>query len=336
MGQHTKKQHYVPRFLLQHFCEQRDRLYVFDKETGRSWPSCPLDTFCKSGFNEQTTRKGEWISNERDYMHVESYAAPIVKRVLDGAGVLALSPRDGQWLRVFVLVQMLRGPGLRAMIADKDRRMRSFFPDGKMSEQAAKQIGTLTEQESVQASLVFPFAMLPDFLPVFSRLFSYVATAYPGTTFLMGDSPVVRHNSTPSRHYGNLGIGCRGIEVYMPLSKDVMLCFLDPELAGRLAVIQRDIRSAMERGTRVRFTGENVTYIKSLQVMYAERFLVASDGDFALPMKMLADNPRFRKGQRFEIVQGHKELEEVTDWNPVVVSRPPGNEAGRWPQHSWP
>ena len=55
---------------------------------------------------------------------------------------------------------------------------------------------------------------------------------------------------------------------------------------------------AFETGTPLPCEPDNVMRINSLQVKNAERFVMSKTNDFALAQRMIADNEKFRGGQR--------------------------------------
>jgi hypothetical protein len=56
----------------------------------------------------------------------------------------------------------------------------------------------------------------------------------------------------------------------------------------------------MEAGTPSAHEPQVVTRVNSLQMMNAGRWIVSSRADFSLPLKMVADDPRFRERRKLE------------------------------------
>ena len=57
----------------------------------------------------------------------------------------------------------------------------------------------------------------------------------------------------------------------------------------------------MESGTPSAHETQVVTRVNSLQMLYAERWIVSSKSDFSLPLKMLADDPTLRERRKLEV-----------------------------------
>jgi hypothetical protein len=60
----------------------------------------------------------------------------------------------------------------------------------------------------------------------------------------------------------------------------------------------RAVLHALENGSLLQYTPENVMNFNSLQIAHAERFVFSSADEFSLAKRMLADNPSFRVGMR--------------------------------------
>jgi len=56
-----------------------------------------------------------------------------------------------------------------------------------------------------------------------------------------------------------------------------------------------------EEGLPSSYNAQIVTRVNSLQMLYAERWIVSSKPDFSLPMKMLADDPTLRERRKLEV-----------------------------------
>ena len=60
----------------------------------------------------------------------------------------------------------------------------------------------------------------------------------------------------------------------------------------------RDDLTAIREQRPLRSSLENMDYVNSLQVAQAERYVLSSDGEFALAKRMISDNPKYRGGMR--------------------------------------
>jgi hypothetical protein len=164
-----------------------------------------------------------------------------------------------------------------------------------------------------------------------------LAEPAPGRSFYLGDNPVSLANSRDFGPYGNLGIALPGIEVYMPLAADLMLCAWCPSIlaeiserhhrgkrdrraealgqvvAGRLSPAEmkrlleqfesleqphEEFLAATAEGRPVSSSSDNIDYYNGLQTTWAYRYVISRDGDFSLAQRANRENPSLRRGRR--------------------------------------
>jgi hypothetical protein len=108
-----------------------------------------------------------------------------------------------------------------------------------------------------------------------------------------------------------LGFGVPGIEVYLPISSELVLAHMCPsiavayggvdEQARRMGFIHAHARpylQALENGTPIPLSKEHVQFQNWLQLGYAERFVYSSADSFEDARKILEETPKLRTGRR--------------------------------------
>jgi uncharacterized protein DUF4238 len=163
----------------------------------------------------------------------------------------------------------------------------------------------------------------------------------PANPFWLSDNPVALHNDRDFGLYGNIGFKVPGIQIYLPLSPTLLLAlwcqsheevFRKASREGRASfdevrnllrrtqgfraevdeVVLREIErkffgnleamlANIDAGIPTMCSPNEVMFLNSLQVHYADRYLLSSTGEFDLARKMIADNPRYRIGARMTI-----------------------------------
>ncbi|MES2699569.1 MAG: DUF4238 domain-containing protein [Pseudomonadota bacterium] len=150
-----------------------------------------------------------------------------------------------------------------------------------------------------------------------------------GRSFYIGDHPVVLHNDEPRTvHTGHLGIGAAYIQIYLPLSSDVLLCTYDKALLGQMMRASDEARDkevtgyalsklmageisaaqmkqaidaardldpvaaiikAIRTGQPIAVGPEQVECYNSLQAFFAHRFVIDADDSFAVARDMIGE-----------------------------------------------
>nr|WP_280800228.1 DUF4238 domain-containing protein [Mesorhizobium sp. L103C565B0] len=167
-----------------------------------------------------------------------------------------------------------------------------------------------------------------------------LAEPAPGRSFYLGDNPVCLANARDFGPRGNLGLGVQGIEIYMPLASDLMLCAFCPSIieglrethkrakeARQAEAVSRlmkgqlsaagmrqfldaanatarpveELLSAAADGYPVSSNDANMDYYNSLQTSYAYRYVVCQQADFALARSFNSENPALKRGRRVQV-----------------------------------
>ncbi|HEY0414299.1 MAG TPA: DUF4238 domain-containing protein [Allosphingosinicella sp.] len=196
-----------------------------------------------------------------------------------------------------------------------------------------------TEDDLKRHHLTSIHKCLGDFARTIGEKDFLLAEAAPERSFYLGDNPVCLNNARDFGPYGNIGLAVPGIEIYLPLSSDLLLCAWCPSVldelrrthaegkasrraealaavtAGRVSPAQmrallEQMRPAEEwietllqnaaEGQPIESNDDNMDYYNSLQTSYAFRYIVCQNGDFGLAKKHNNEFPQFRRGRRME------------------------------------
>src|SRR3954447_21501711 len=133
-------------------------------------------------------------------------------------------------------------------------------------------------------------------------------------TFYIGDNPVVMHNDEDHGPRGNLGLDVKGIQIYLPIEPRTCLAMYHPSVmararldlmqaqergAARAVQIITQLIAAAESGSPLTYTSDNVTFLNSLQVHYASRFVMSKFKRFELAEAIIRTRPN--KSRRWSV-----------------------------------
>ncbi|MFH1970097.1 MAG: DUF4238 domain-containing protein [Verrucomicrobiota bacterium] len=302
MPTRTKKQHYVPQFLLRQFATgtpKKPKIWVLDKSTKDVRLASVRDVAHENAFYEFHDPDGTHIDFEHLMEKIDSIGARIIKQVIR-SGRLVLSSEDRVWLSYVVACQMSRTPMIRK---DMDNFIEMIIhkwgPNVRMGGDA-RTVGEYGQDDSRFNSLMLLKKDLPAFAKLLQAKAWFLAEAPPQHPFIISDNPVTRHNMVPRKGRGNLGLNNDGIEIYLPISCRFSLHIVCPILAG-IVCMTPDLSAAytagIEEGKPVPMRPENVTFANSCQVNWAERYVFGRRrDDLELPLDMLRTNPELMGG----------------------------------------
>ena len=287
-------------------------------------------------FNAIETERGR-VSLESYLSGRESQAAPVIDRLIAAGRLDVLTPEDRKTLYQFAALQMLRGTGHRA----------AFLAASESVDARFKEMGLELAEEIIPTTLEVKLSGLASIAKDLPTYEAHIATkdlvlfrAPRGSEFILGDNPVALNNRPSTGFWGNLGLACEGIEIYLPISSHFSLGFWCPSHREKITAASSETRrtignlraqatlsgrplpqkmsafleqgddtlarmapvlAALELGHALDITRENVIHFNSLQVAHAERYLVSRDGDFSLPHEMISEHASYRTGRRFKI-----------------------------------
>jgi len=303
------RQHYVPQFLLRNFTDDGGSLRVFDKQTDRVFCTSPANMAAECGFYDYRSSEGRTETLDGAMSWLDDQAAEVVAHLLEERGLDSLADHQRYLVAAFAAAQLVRTASLRRSIthvteefADRLGRwgtaVQSAVEAGDFeppfSESAGEgvsleQLEQLSENDMRVMSLRLIQNSVTRYVPILLQKRWCLAAAPNGAPFYCSDNPVVLHNERQTR-FGGLGIGQRGIQIYLPLSSTLMLCMFCPELAQEF----RDVENSLP----ISLPPQCVTFQNSLQVTYAERFVFCKRDGFELIRQILADHPDYRNGPR--------------------------------------
>lgn len=327
----AQNQHYVPKLILRNFLsnEAKERVTVFDKKTGKTFTSNITGIMAERRFHDFQVSEEYVASFEQTAGRFEDALLPTYRRVLEERR-LNHSAQEQAHLAMLVAFQFLRTRRQRdrfvemeEMIGEKLERMGGRIEDLEGYE-------PLTEDRLKYQHATFIIEAIKELTNLIGGKHMMLMAPAPNRDFYISDNPVVLHNSEDFGPYGNLGLGVRGIEIYLPLSHDLLLACLCPSILEgaieRLDASLNEVRSKLlplviegritgaqmkaqvdlleNKGSRIRAwrkryvdgmpeqsSDDNMDFYNSLQLGQSRQFVISKSEDFDLARRFMADFP---------------------------------------------
>lgn len=323
----VKKQHTVPRFLLNNFGNdtkgKRKQLFTFDKQNEKSYSQSVNDASTINTFYN-LSEAPEKVSLEPILGIYETKAAPIIDKIISNRSISCLTEDEKVILAAFTAVQNVRTFGefkkinhLMQALASKLEIM------GATKSQVEEQLG---DEDSAERKNTF-LQMILDQKAVIPHLMNKDLILYETdkeNPYYISDNPVTLHNDIDMGAYGNLGLALTGIQVHLPISTTLTLAFTCPSIsekilkakqqAEQLIAMQNvlstkfeiltdviDCGKAYENGTPKKQTPDNVRFLNRLQVQFSEQYIFCEKNTFSLAKEMISDNSRYKSGIRGKV-----------------------------------
>jgi hypothetical protein len=307
--------HSVPAFILHRFAIN-GKVWIFDKHTKKSFPTSPRRAMGERDFHNVYI-DDVVVSFEEKFTRIENLAAPIIAEIIKRKTLDHLSPMDAATLNVFVVLQLMRSKARRIdqkAIVDEIRRrwpeaQINPYPE-RIDDSEFDKLSTLRIAFDNLESLTKPLVLKHMFLMVRDCQ----------DELYISDNPVVMHNSRTFGPYGNIGLAVPGIEIYYPLSPNLVLAYFCPslmkqteerqaqaekditdffakQLLSSSGISQSDIAHLQQMRAEVRrsknyyhlvkvfrfapMDSQNILFLNSLQMRASYRFVAARRPDFS-------------------------------------------------------
>lgn len=282
----VKRQHTVPRFLLEHFSFNK-QLFTYDKHENK--------IFRQSILNATVAHKFYNIENHPENASLESFflcdivegkAATAIKKIIENKSVATLTPEEIRDISVFVIVQKSRTDHALQLIKALMKPLSDkIIAIGSNPEDFSE---VLSEENSTEQKNLFLRTILEH-----RNLYPKIATKkwvlYETTKenpFYISDNPISLYHKNIKM---GLGLSVEGIRIHLPISSTLTLAFMCPSLYSEESYVQQN---------PINISVANVQFLNSLQVEFSERFLFCEKNNFKLVEEMLADNDIYRNGIR--------------------------------------
>ena len=327
--------HSVPEFILNRFAVG-GKLCVFDKHTLKVFRLPPNRAMGERDFHNVYV-DNVVISFENRFTHLENLAAPIIAEIVRRKSLDHLSPMEIATLNMFVVLQLSRSKSRRMDQAAVTAEIRRRWPQIKTNPTPDRLDNSELEKLS---SLKITFDSLEKLTKplVIKHMFLMVRNCQDDV--YISDNPVVMHNARTFGPYGNIGLAVPGIEIYFPLSPDVVIAYHCPSSMKQVeeeqqnaeiqastffamrtlsntGISQADIRHLEQMRAEIKrskdyyrlmkeyrvvpMDAQNVLFLNSLQVRPSYRFVAAARSNFSFAKKALSERPHWKEGLRVKV-----------------------------------
>ena len=330
----AQHQHYVPKLLLRGFLSGdpkravKEQVHVLDLEAGKSFLTSIDNIMGERRFNEFWVDDDVLATIEPWTGRIESHLAPTIERIRAKKS-LERTPEEIANLAFLMAFQFVRTKGMRLMPERIDAQLRRHVKRMGFNPAKADGLMNLDEEGLKREHIRHQVQNLEKYIEIMTKKEFFLMTPPEGRSFYIGDHPVVLHNDEPRTvHTGHLGIGAAYIQIYLPLSSDVLICAYDKAVLGQMMKASDEVRNkevagyalsklmageisaaqmkqavesardldpvvamikAIRAGQPIAVGPEQVQCYNSLQAFFAHRFVIDPDNSFAVARDMIGE-----------------------------------------------
>ena len=333
--QAAQKQHYVPKFILRNFLsnQAKEQVSVFTKSTGKGFTVPIASIMAERRFHDFRIDEDYMASFEGGITHIENLLLPTYRAVVE-RGALDNTPEEKANLIALMAFQFVRTRAQRDLFLSMEDQLKTKLEAWGAKLEDVEDYEPMTEETNKLHHLKFIEESTSASIESLIDKDLLLLKAPEGRSFYLSDNPVAMYNSEPKKSFiGNLGFSVPGIQIYLPLSAELMLCVWCPSIMGKIKETHRqqqnDLAGAMlsprmmhlsepekmkayidklrpltkivqdrirhaDNGTPSPLTAENMDFQNSLQVANASEHVICKQGDFALANQFMKENPHHK------------------------------------------
>lgn len=328
----AQHQHYVPKLLLRGFLSldpkeaAKERVRVLDLIENKDFATSVDNIMGERRFNDFWFDEDYLGTVEPAACRIESHVAPMVERIRKEKRLLR-TPEELSDLCLLMAFQFIRTKKMRQLPERLNQQIIAHVVRMGLDPRKVQGLEEWDEEKLKRAHVRHQVRNLDEYAKHFADKEFFLMVAPEGSTFYLGDHPVVLHSDEDRHFMRGLGIGVPYIQIYLPLSSEVMLCAYCPAVLGQLMKCRdeeiakgqgmaldalmkgkitpaqmkefvegakaHDVVSplidAIRAGEPVKIGPEQVRCYNALQAFQAHRFVVDPDGAFLVAREMIAD-----------------------------------------------
>lgn len=278
----VKTQHYVPRFYLKHFSSKKNKIWVYDKQTKKRFPSSIENVACEGYFYDDAVldknkEKSQFL--ESYYSEIENKVSPFYTNFINSikeSGNHILTTQERQTIADYLVTQIDRTREQREETYQFTTELYNQLKSKGFTEADFKRFGFEEEfynRKELHIESILAGDEMRDTLS--EILFDHIWIIYKNCTsfpFYTSDHPIVKHGHIKDDFISNEGYGSPGIEVAFPLNPCYILIMADREEYSDYEVYDGRIVNLN--------SVENIKYYNSLQVISSYRQVFSESDNF--------------------------------------------------------
>ena len=304
----VKKQHYVPRFYLEGWCiPGKEQIHLYDKVKKEIRCNNIKDVACEGHFydinlkdyysddrikmmNDSGTTIDGWLQTIEKMLSdwIEGPISCLFKEIINKArnstpweikGCCFISDEQKLAISIYLAYQYIRTKKIRNDLIDTSERIKDKCRKMGIPEERIKNL-TLTKKQAseIHIRMLNDEENIQDIANCFCSLVWVMGLNKSKTKIFTSDNPIgIKGHDIKRPTFLGTGLTTPGVEVFFPLSPDLLLIMLDGDYHKRFMGLQ---------GRYVEVDESNVKSYNSILYWQANRSIISCDGDFSVIYKL--------------------------------------------------
>ena len=298
MSKITKSQHYVPRFILKHFVENNEQIWVFDKQKNEKFKTNIKNISAENRFYDFSIQ-GANMSLEQYLSHIETKTSKLIKKIINDESLVNINDEEKIIISRFIALQFTRVKQWRDMYKNAYESFGAVIKKKAFNPENIRGYKELTDEDIKIHHIYTILNAEEDLASHFLNKIWILQKTTKNNPFWISDNPISLQNMNNFGYHGSIGLAVKGIEISFPLTKRLSLWLLCPSHKEKIDILY--LSNKLVDGNPIPLRPENVVNHNSLQVIYATRFIFSSNEDFSLAEAMIKSHSSLREGPKMKV-----------------------------------
>lgn len=324
MREKTKNEHYVPKFYLLRWKNEKGKVWAYDKTQKKQWPSSIDDIACKRYFydidyQELTDKKIELLrklgiepTQDEQFIehffsdHIEGIYSKVLKKILD-IEITAWHEKECYFLSkqckidmsLCISFQYIRTVETRRALKDMSSCLEQAFREMNITEDVLEKYTIKKGDEKIiHGNMVLDMESICDIASSFNNLTWILGVNKTSVDFYTSDNPIGTIPHIKNDIISMSGIRSKGVEVFFPLSPKHILIMYDGSYHTYIKPYDRKYISIDEE--------EWVEEYNKRSVYNSNRCIYSQSGDFSIIDEIRKNNPESLNVPKTELLWNGK------------------------------
>ena len=287
MEDKVKFQHYVPRVYLKNFAQNKKGqyyLYCFDKLLSKSYGINISQIACDKEFYD--TCEDEQIT-EKILREIETDFDKAIRKIIENKDITKLDSKEKIILSKFIATQFIRTKEARKKLEEIPKKILERF-GGNIEPNFKKEIEDSLIENNIRTThkKIISKTFL-GFASILLQMKWILVINKSSESLITSDNPITLYNSLPTPPFlSNLGLKCKGIQLYFPINPYLNLIICDP------------IEYALLPNKALLSDIQTVIFSNDLQTLSSTRYLFSIKDDFLDAKKRIKETPEVANPNR--------------------------------------
>ncbi len=311
-----KKAHFVPRFYLRKFADNKEHIFVYDKPTNKSFPTSVTNIASETHFYDLPT---DALANKVNLQLIETLLSGLendFKKIIDNALNTITSKRritrnQKRYMAIFMTIQYLRtSEQIKNIIESFEKFVKVTFAEthtlNNSDKSLLEELEFNPELKSLQHAEILLDSEIIDYITnILKKHIWIVGINNTSQPLYTSDNPIVRKAQKKDPIHSTVGLDSEGIEIAFPLTPKYLLILRESRFFKKFKLL--DCKSKLLSKT-------DVLRYNRLQVLQSLRQIYCPSNRFNQVLEISKTQP-----EAFEIKRERVKIRRYSQPNGTLI-----------------